>query len=671
MADPSDAAGETPAQRPSSLPVRRAARLARDHLTWIALFWVVLAFVLRPAVMAAHHGDVSGLAGWIGQRVDGAVLARLAGAVQWGSLAGLVLLLALAHVRFLAAAPAYARTFNARFLVAAAYGGAFAIGYVAFVWTPVTAVSLMMHDTFIFFDAMQRIEQGQRPSIDFPTALGSAMLYLPWLAAKIAGGYAGAIELSSAFVALLLCIACAQACAARHGGAVTALLVAAVFLIVVPSMLEGYDAPHSVTLEAGEFVSVNDNFANAMFYNRWGWGALIAVFAFLTPRRDEDGAPLAEIITLGLLLVFLFWLKISYFAVAAAAAALYAFLGAKPWRTLMIGGGVAAAGILLIGLLSGNLIAYVADILAVGRVSGMRFADLASLIKDNLLELLVALAPALAMALLGRLKPIDIWVTGLIFGGTLFIINQNAQTSGLPTILVASAYAIWRLRDDDNRALRLIAALSLALPAATYVMDRSAGLLGQTTVARREEARPAPAWSTIPAMKNVFAQERESVLARIEAANDEDTKLQAFRNAAMFGRRQYLRSGEYMASLMAAMAELRPVMKPDETVVDLDFSSPFAFLTGTRAAKGYWITFDDGRTIDGKTFPKPEDLFADADHVMSPKLFVEPDTAMRLRSLYSDWLDAHYAERVETPYWVRWSHRRPLLRPATQLALIP
>jgi hypothetical protein len=49
---------------------------------------------------------------------------------------------------------------------------------------------------------------------------------------------------------------------------------------------------------------------------------------------------------------------------------------------------------------------------------------------------------------------------------------------------------------------------------------------------------------------------------------------------------------------------------------------------------------------------------------------VQP-TADLMRSLYSDWLDAHYAERVETPYWVRWSHRRPLLRPATQMALIP
>ena len=671
MANPGDAAGGIALPRAPSILARLATRLALDLLTWVSLVWLVLAFVLRPAVMAAHYGDVAGFAGWIGQHVEGAGLARLAGVLQWSSLAGLILLMALAHVRFVRAAPVRAAAFNARFLVGAAYAAAFAIGYVVFVWTPVTAVSLMMHDLFIFFDAMQRIDQGQRPSVDFPTALGAAMLYLPWLGSRIAGGYAGGIELSSAFVALLLCLACAQACAARHGPAVTALLIAAVFLIVVPAMLEGYDAPRSITFEAGEYVAINDNFANAMFYNRWAWGALIAVFVFLTPRRTEDGTPLAEIITLALIIVFLFWLKASYFAVAAGAAALYAFLGPKPWRTLAIGGGIAAAGILLIGLLTGNLVAYVADVLAVGRVSGLRFTDLASLIKGNLLELLVALAPALAMGLLGRLKAIDIWVNGLIFGGTLFIINQNAQTSGLPTILVASAYALWRLRDDDNRALRIIAALSLALPAATFVMDRASGLLGQVTVARREEARPAPDWSAIPALKNVYAQERENVLARIETANGPEARLEAFRAAAIYGRRQYLRSGEYMASLMAAMDELRPVMKPNETAVDLDFSSPFAFLTGTRAPKGYWITFDDGRSIDAKTFPEADRLFADVDHVMAPKLFVEWDTAIRLRALYSGWLDAHYEERVETPLWVRWSHRKPAPKAATQLALIP
>ena len=71
-------------------------------------------------------------------------------------------------------------------------------------------------------------------------------------------------------------------------------------------------------------------------------------------------------------------------------------------------------------------------------------------------------------------------------------------------------------------------------------------------------------------------------------------------------------------------------MEKDDTVVVMDFSSPLAFLMNARPAKGYWITFDDGRTISEKVHPEPGQIFADADHVMLPKLYVEPDTAIRL-----------------------------------------
>ena len=47
-----------------------------------------------------------------------------------------------------------------------------------------------------------------------------------------------------------------------------------------------------------------------------------------------------------------------------------------------------------------------------------------------------------------------------------------------------------------------------------------------------------------------------------------------------------------------------------------------------------------------------------ADHVMAPRLFMEPDTAATLGKVYSPYRDANYGERVETPYWTRWSHRK-------------
>jgi len=653
MTDSSASAARSAPSRLAGV-VGMARFLITDRIGLALLAWLLIAFVARPVIVSAHY-DGGGFANdWLRAALPPQRLAQIAGATQWASLAGLILVMALAHVRF--GGLKAMQSARGRFAVGSAYGVALTLGYVAFIWTPVTAVSLMLHDAFIFFDAIHRIDHGQTPSTDFPTPLGAAMIYLPWLGSKISGGYAGAIEISSALVAVFLCLACAQAGARRFPPVVTAILVAAIFLMVVPAMLEGYLVPDSMTIEGGEPTGIGDEYALAMFYNRWGWGAIIAMFAFLTPRPDDKPTPIAEIVTLGLLLVFLFWLKLSYFAVGAAVALLYAFLGQRPWRTLAIGGGLSVAGIFLVGLLTGNLLAYAADILLTGKVSGARFFGIFGLVKDNLLDLLAACSAMIVIGLTRRLTWQDFAIVGLIVFGSLFIINQNAQASGVPTLLVVGAYAIWRVSGDDNRALRLVAVVALALPALDLVLERSSGLLGQTMVARREEARPPPAWAGIPAMKNVFAQERESMLDSPEGAIQRD-RLSSHRAMAMYGRRQVLRSGEYMQTLMAGMDDLRPVLGADESVVVMDFSSPLAFLMQARPAKGYWITFDDGRTISDEVAPVGDVLFGDADHVMMPRMFMEPDTAITLRNLYADYLDGAYAQRVETTYWVRWSHR--------------
>jgi len=673
MPEATVAAG-APARSPAATALAALRFLLADRLGVILLGWLLVAFVVRPLLMSAHYDAGAFGNDWLRSAMAPGQLAQLTASVQWASLAGLILLLALAHVRLSQVSIGGVDVLNTsrgRFAIGAAYALALTVGYAAFIWTPVTAVSLMLHDAFIFFDAIHRIEQGQTPSVDFPTPLGAAMLYLPWLGSKVSGGYAGAIELSSALVALVLCLACVQGSARRHHAVVAALLVAAIFLTVVPAMLEGYSAPDSITIEGGAPVGISDEYALAMFYNRWGWGAIIAMLAFLTPRPAEARTPTGEIVTLGLLLVFLFWLKLSYFAVGVAAATLYAFLGQRPWRTLAIGAGVCAAGVLAIGLMTGNLVAYATDIMLAGKVSGTRFVGVFRLLQDNLLDFLAAASAIVVLGLMGKLRWHDFAIVGLIVLGSLFLINQNAQVSGVPTLLVAGAYAVWRVRDEDNRAIQLIAVIALTIPSLTLILERSSGLLGQTMVARREEARLAPEWAGIPAMKGVYAQERESMIDGTREAATTDERLGAFRTMAMYGRRQVLRSGEYMESLMAGMADLKPVLAGGESVVVMDFSSPLACLLQARPAKGYWITFDDGRTISEATAPDGGILFADADHVMAPKLFMEPDTAITLRRIYSPYLDAAYATREESAYWVRWSQRKAVATEVASVATQP
>jgi hypothetical protein len=138
-----------------------------DRLGVIPLGWLLVAFVARPLLMSAHHG-----AGAFGNDWLRSVMtpAQLAASAQWASLARLILILALAHVR-LAGVPVggvdVLQTSRGRLAIGAAYAPALTVGYMAFIWKPVTAVSLMLHDAFIFFDAINRIDQGQTPSNDF------------------------------------------------------------------------------------------------------------------------------------------------------------------------------------------------------------------------------------------------------------------------------------------------------------------------------------------------------------------------------------------------------------------------------------------------------------------------------------------------------------------------
>jgi hypothetical protein len=348
--------------------------LATDRYGLLLLLWGVVAFVVRPALLAAHAGAVGWPYAEIRNAMDPVALAHTASVIQWVAFTGLVALAVIAHIRYSTANPAAFAGDASRFRIAAAYALLLMAGYLLFLWSPASVFTIITHDSLIFFDSTYRISNGLVPSSDFPTALGAAQLYLPAWAAWLIGGYGGSVELASVWVAVGLGLACAAIGAQRMPIAVTAVLLGVVFLVTVPAaMLERWGG-ESQTLVNGETEILADNLSWAMFYNRWGWAALIPLFMVLVPRRDRSTAPgLGEIAVLAAVLTFLFWLKVSYFAAGLGAAAVYAFLNPGMWRTLAIGGAMTAAGIVAIGLMTGNLLAYINDILLAGK--GLRRAD--------------------------------------------------------------------------------------------------------------------------------------------------------------------------------------------------------------------------------------------------------------------------------------------------------
>lgn len=650
--------------------------LATDRLGLLVVIWALIAFAARPVLLAAH----AGAAGWPMDSIRTAMtpvsLAHIASVIQWASFAGLLALVVISHIRYAAAKGEGAfSSLATQFWLAAGYTTLMAIGYLAFVYSPVSVFTLITHDSLIFFDSTYRISNGLVPSNDFPTALGAAQLYLPAWAAWLTGGYAGSVELASVWVAMALGLACAWIGASRFSIGVTGTLIGIVFLVTVPAALLEQWGGESQTLVNGETEVLGDNLSYAMFYNRWGWAALIPLFMVFAPRREQDEAPgLGEIAALAAILTFMFWLKATYFVVGIAAAGVYAYLNAKPLRTLAWGVALTAGMVVLIGIFTGNLIAYVNDIIFAGQVSGTRTESLLGLIRKNLQDMLFAVAPLGILAAMGRFTWRDLLAGGFIMAACIFIINQNGQLKNMSALIVLAAYGAVRVLQEEGgqRMGRIAAVGAFAMLAGAVVLERSLVLIDQAYATLREQIRQPAPWARETALRNVYVPERESLFNRaVNMSETPDDRLHNIWLSGQLGRRQELRQGEYMETLMAGVDDLKTVVKPGESITTLDMTNPFPFLMNARAPKGGWLTVHKNRTVSEEKHPDAEAMFADTDHVMISKMSMVQATADLMRDLYSPWLDEHYASRVETAYWTRWSHRKPGLRPATQMALIP
>lgn len=637
-----------------------ARAVATDRMAIFALVWAILAFWVRPLLLAAHHGEPGAMLQAIRDDHSMVALARVTAVAQWASFAGCLALLMIAHTRFAHAAPAAANSNRGRFATGAAYTVVMCLAYLVFLWEPVSVFTLITHDSFIFFDSSYRILGGQTPSADFPTALGAASLYLPALATWLAGKPAGSVELASVFVAGFLGLACARAGASRLPAWVTAVLIAIIFLVTVPGALLDDWGGESQTIVDRHSEVLSDNLSWAMFYNRWGWTALIPAFLYLAPHRESERPPsLVDIGVFAALLTFLFYLKPTYLAVAMAAAGLYALFNPKPVRTLAVGAGIAAVLTIAIGLWMGNLTAYIHDVLFTAKVSGGRTEGFMGLVRENFVDVLVACAPLALLGATGRLGWKDILVGLFIVASCLFIINQNGQFKHMTAIIAVAAYGVARLHVEGADSRTQMAALgAFLMVAASPLFERNWVLMDQAYAIRREENRPPSDWAHVPALQDVYVAERESLFDRMAAAETTGDRHEELWINGILGRRESLRQGEYMQTVLAGMEDLAAVVQPGDSVATLDMTNPFPFLMGLRAPQGAWLTMHKDRTISEDVHPAPGVLFRDTDHVMIAKFSMVQDTPDLLLEIYGDWLTANYEERAETDFWIRFSRRK-------------
>lgn len=288
-----------------------------------------------------------------------------------------------------------------------------------------TFTAIFLNDSFVFFDGIHRLAAGQVPHADFSTPAGALSYYLPYLGFRITGGYAGAVEAASLILALAVVPVSALILWGRAGAALSVLLLGVIACVIVVPIVPGWTVP---------------DYSHAMHYNRWSWGLLLALCS-LALSPDKARLPAGAVGLLGaLLLVALFFVKITYFVFAGLfLVALLVYPDARR-RSATLALAAAAIMIGLVWLAMPGLVAgYLEDILLALRSSQAKrgsYLDIAQANRQSLMFLALAVYAALLKRDLGWR---DHLLAALVLASGLAILDQNFQFTFIVTLPAAFA----------------------------------------------------------------------------------------------------------------------------------------------------------------------------------------------------------------------------------------
>jgi hypothetical protein len=308
----------------------------------------------------------------------------------------------------------------------------------------------MTWDMLFILSGAWHVFQGQIPHIDFHDPAGELNFYLTAAGFRLVGATPSAFLVGSALMALVL-FACACITAARR----LALLPAALFVTFV-SLLALMPA------NAGDLPSA---YSFAMSYNRYSWSALsvVALILFLPTRANDDGGIVDKAIAV-LLLLGLFYLKVTYFAAGIGAIA-FAALACPAARARWQWWAVIAA-LLIDNALAPYSYAYLDDLWAntnSGAVKCNYVLQMNYFLSNGtehaLYIALVAVAAWLWRRGFASLR-VPLAAAFLVVTGWL-LLSQNSQFNGVPLAVVVALL----IYDVVPRSLGALPVVLLVLPA--------------------------------------------------------------------------------------------------------------------------------------------------------------------------------------------------------------
>lgn len=522
--------------------------------------------------------------------------------------------------------------------------------------SPRILLSDYTYDFFIPMDGALRMLNGQWPHLDFYTPVGDLYYLTLGLAARLFG-FTPKLVMWQQLIFLPFAV-CATLLATRDR--LPASLQAAIVLMVGLLCISPSDLDDSSSLS---FLAS---------YNRLGWVLMtpVAAISLLEPLRERKGRGMTDAFLLFLLVLALFYLKITFAAVAILTLALAIVLVPANRRSCLIAGGLLLLSIGLIWSTGPLMAAYFADLhrtslaspLTAQSIDPFRLINLKSALSG---EWFAFFAPICFAVWLGRSSQTleerrsgnrTLLVCMIATGGSLGLAWQNHEHA-VPSQIVAMAIsfaAIWKrqmrreqtvimpARTSTDRSAIILAGLVLVFIAGGTIFNSGRGIVLHTAKTVFNMGQPASMLS--PAIQGMIVpvDPTPGIIDDVLAGKIEP---------ALYSLKSMTSWHNDIATTLDDGYKLFQANKPDDPRIVTLYSAPLMTVaTQTMPPRHMAAWMDYERTFGPRSPIVPERDFSDANVVMVLKIYDHE----KLFDMVADYLRANFHVVGETPIWQMW-----------------
>jgi hypothetical protein len=533
-------------------------------------------------------------------------------------------------------------------------------GYFILVSPGAVLVDLYLSDVLGIVDGIYRTSRGQIPSVDFRSFYGVAAWYPGALGLHLGFDAARALALGHLLTAVLLLVMASLVCCRRFPVLPSAIMIVFLFFLVITPMLLG-----------GWYKEIT----YGIFYTRHGWAAVaIALLFYVEPRRIRRSGMVVDSIVLACLMLYAFYLKITFGAVVLAFVAINALTSRYKRQISLSASAIFILTIVAVEIASGYNTAYLSSIFSVIETTPAIVRGTGGLfwvVSKHVGVFLLCLSALAAVYVSGRRNVFDlVFVLGCILA-SIMIIDQSGGTSkglpGLASVFLVLGELSRRQADRPASCGREplggsgVAAIAIfgmlfAFVADPTIMRARSLLYNKAQVAAIQDAGET-------GVMGIFVQPASSsVLGRAhEAFGHDSAGHDRFENI----RPRILTQGDYLRIIAEGVELLRDSVSGDATVLSLEQTNLFPSALGLRPT-AYGKPFDfanlhlaarrdtRGSTPDHKA---AERYFFDAQYVMVPVVPFARDHLKILIDKYGEYLDEHFVEYRRSPHWRLYTRR--------------